>query len=251
VISVSGKRLTVATPMYGGMCSGHCTVALMQLAEWCLAYRVKMTPRFLFNESLISRARNYLADAFMRSDDDYLMWIDADIDFDPLDPLRLMEMAEECGAEVIAGAYPMKAIDWTRVRETAIAGGDEDAIALAASRCAFNALGGGDGVGDGRLVEVAEAGTGFMLTSRAAYARIAAANPGFAYRPDHGTMEHFDGSREIMAYFQDPIEDGRHLPEDYFFCKRLREAGGRVWLAPDVRLRHVGTHVFTGRAARG
>jgi hypothetical protein len=61
---------------------------------------------FLFNESLITRGRNYLAHEFLESDATHLMFIDADIDFDPKDVIALLAMNKP----VIGGPYPKKCI---------------------------------------------------------------------------------------------------------------------------------------------
>ena len=71
---------------------------------------------------------------------------------------------------------------------------------------------------------------------------------GFRYKPDHIRTEHFDGSREIMMYFQaliDP-ESRRYLSEDYMFCQWAIKAGLKIWLCPWVKLSHVGSFVYGG-----
>ena len=62
------KKIFVATPMYGGMCHGMYTKASCDLAKITQAYEMDVKMFYLFNESLITRARNYCADEFLRSD---------------------------------------------------------------------------------------------------------------------------------------------------------------------------------------
>jgi hypothetical protein len=62
------RKLFVATPMYGGMCVGPFAKACLDLNTVCMKYGVQAQFFFLFNESLITRARNYLVDEFLRSD---------------------------------------------------------------------------------------------------------------------------------------------------------------------------------------
>jgi hypothetical protein len=73
----------------------------------------------------------------------------------------------------------------------------------------------------------------------------------FHYKPDHVRTEHFDGTREIMMYFQALIcpDTRRYLSEDYMFCQWSRKIGLKVWLCPWMQLQHVGTHVFGGSLA--
>ena len=71
------------------------------------------------------------------------------------------------------------------------------------------------------------------------------------YLPDHVRTENFDGSREIMAYFDciiDP-ESKRYLSEDYMFCQWARKAGIKVWMCPWMRLTHMGSYMFGGSLA--
>ena len=56
------KKIFVATPMYGGQCFGMYTKACIDLATLCANYGIECKFFFIFNESLITRARNYLVD---------------------------------------------------------------------------------------------------------------------------------------------------------------------------------------------
>ena len=102
-------------------------------------------------------------------------------------------------------------------------------------------------------VEVMESGTGFMMIRRQTFEKYAEAYPQYWYRPDHVRTAAFDGSREIMMYFQadiDPITDSkRYLSEDYWFCQLARAAGLKVWLCPWIQLSHVGSYIFGGSLA--
>ena len=79
------RKLMVATPMYGGACAGMFTRSVADLSSFCAQHGIALQYYFLFNESLITRARNYCCDEFMRSDADHLMFIDSDIGFNPQD----------------------------------------------------------------------------------------------------------------------------------------------------------------------
>jgi len=106
------KKIMVCTQMYGGMCSGMYAKAASDLATLCTQYQMDLKYFYLFNESLIPRARNYLVDEFMRSHYTHLMFIDADIHFDPNDVLTLAALDKD----IIGGPYPKKCIAWEKVR---------------------------------------------------------------------------------------------------------------------------------------
>jgi hypothetical protein len=98
-------------------------------------------------------------------------------------------------------------------------------------------------------VEVLESGTGFMMIHRRAFEKFDACyGDSIKYKPDHVRTKNFDGSREISMYFQAEIdpETRRYLSEDYYFCQKIRKAGGKVWLAPWIALSHQGSMSFGG-----
>lgn len=62
------------------------------LSALAKAYGIEIKFYYLFNESLITRARNYCADEFMRSDCTHLMFIDSDIGFNANDVIAMLAM---------------------------------------------------------------------------------------------------------------------------------------------------------------
>ena len=77
-------KLFVATPMYGGMSHGMFVKSCLDLQAVCSNYGIETRFSFIFDESLITRARNYLVDEFLRAEGfTHLLFIDSDIHFDP------------------------------------------------------------------------------------------------------------------------------------------------------------------------
>ena len=111
------KKIFVATPMYGGQCSGLYCKSIADLAAMAANYGMDVKFFYLFNESLITRARNYLVDEFLRSDYTHLMFIDSDIGFDPNDVIGLAAISDD-KHEVVCGPYPKKTIAWEKMSET-------------------------------------------------------------------------------------------------------------------------------------
>ena len=90
--------------MYGGQCAGTFTKSVNDLAMACVLHGIEIRFYYLFNESLITRARNYCADEFIRSDSTHLMFIDSDIGFDYKDVLTLLHLCDEgTGYDVVTG----------------------------------------------------------------------------------------------------------------------------------------------------
>ena len=252
VAELKKKKLFLAVPMYGGNCSGMFARSIADLSAMCVHYGVALQMYFLFNESLIPRARNYCCDEFVRSDATHMMFIDADIGFNPQDVIALLALqSDESPYDVIGGPYPKKCIAWEKIKMAVDKGfADEDPGKLDAfvGDYVFNPKGGQTTIPLNQPVEVLEIGTGFMMMRRKTFETFVEKFPQYSYKPDHVRTEHFDGSREIMMYFQAEIDptSKRYLSEDYWFCQKLQEAGLKTWLCPWMKLQHVGTMVFGG-----
>jgi len=250
------RKLFVATPMYGGQCNGMYTRSLCDLTALCVRYGIEVRSYFLFNESLITRARNYCVDEFMRSDAEHLLFIDSDIGFNPQDVIAMMALQEpESEYDVIAGPYPKKCITWEKIKSAVDKGAADqnpDSLEDFVGDFVFNPViepGKEKVIRLDEPAQVLETGTGFMMIRRSTFEKFAKHYPQYSYKPDHVRTEAFDGSREIHMYFQAEIDPAskRYLSEDYWFCQLVRNMGGSVWLCPWMHLQHAGTYVFAGK----
>lgn len=212
----------ICTPAYGGNVRLEYFNSCMALQK--VFHEIGMDATWLTtgNESLVTRARNTAAAQFMQSHHDYLMFIDADIHFEPDDVARLWNLANgdpDNGVPsypVVCAAYSMKRPDKP----------------LSAWK-------------DGKLLKIEEfdaptsvdyAGTGFLLIHRRVFEQMQEAHPEWKHE------EGYVG--ECWAYFDTAVEDGIYLSEDYYFCKRWRELGGEIILDPSIRLGHVGSFEY-------
>lgn len=253
--TLRNNKLMLCTPMYGGQCAGMFTKSVADLSAFCSKHGIPLQLYFLFNESLITRARNYCADEFMRSDAQHLMFIDSDIGFNPQDVIALMALqAQDEKYDIIGGPYSKKTIAWEKVKKAVDKGvADEDPNVLEkfGGDFVFNPKEGRQSIPINEPVEVLEIGTGFMMISKKAMQKYADSYPQYLYKPDHVRTANFDGSREIMQYFQAEIDPKtkRYLSEDYFYCQKSQEIGLKTWLCPWMKLQHVGTYIFGGSLA--
>ena len=251
------KKLFVATPCYGGQCLGLYAKACLDLQAICIQYGIECRFSFIFNESLITRARNYLVDEFLRSGCTHLLFIDADINFNPQDVLALLALDRD----IIGGPYPKKSINWSNIvnaiqKNSTIDGdkiklrdgfnpGELDQIT---GDFVFNPVPGTTSFRVTEPVEVMEIGTGYMMVKREVFDKFKEAYPEFSYKPDHIGQANFDGSRYIHAFFDTVIDKDSHryLSEDYMFCQWARKIGVKIWLCPWMKTTHVGTYGFQG-----
>ena len=258
------KKIFIATPMYGGNCVGMFSKACIDLATMCANYGVETRFFFIFNESLITRERNYLVDEFLRAEGfTHLMFIDSDIHFDPRDVLSLAVLCDD-DKPIIGGPYGKKCIAWEKIRravDIGIADEEPDELAKFTGDFVFNPVLGTKEMKVNEPVEVLEIGTGFMMVKRDVFDDWREAFPQFHYKPDHNRSQFFKGDRYIHAYFDTVIDNDAYMPggesggsdrylsEDYMFCQLSRKIGKKIFLCPWMKLGHVGSYVFDGTMA--
>jgi hypothetical protein len=235
-------HLVVATPCFGGQLSVIYAAAMFRLQKFLRAATdIELKIQLKDGDALITRARASLLAQFLDDPEaTHLLFIDADIGFEPAQVLRLID----CGADMCAAVYPIKRIDWDRVAATMSAGRPnpgaaslsyvyevEDAEAVAAR---------------GGFVRVRYAGTGFLMIRRSALERMCARHPELRYARDH-SVEAATASVNRFALFDPMIdESGTYLSEDFAFCRRWTAMGGEIWADLASCLNHVGPTVYRG-----
>jgi hypothetical protein len=253
VDNLKKNKIFIATPMYGGMAHGLYVKSCLDLQTTMMQYGIETKFSFLFNESLITRARNYLVDEFLRTDYTHLLFIDSDIHYSPQDIIALLALDKD----VVGGPYPKKSINWNNVAETARKHPNLEPKELEnlVGEYVFNVVKGTSQFQVSEPLEVMEIGTGHMLIKRHVFAKMAEEYPLIRYKPDHVGQANFDGTRYIHAYFDTVIDtkesitgggSERYLSEDYMFCQMWRKMGGKIFLCPWMRTQHIGTYAFTG-----
>ena len=116
------RHIFIATPCYGGQLGEPYFRSMMRLAIMCNKYDIPYTISTLANESLITRGRNTLTSFFMENDEaTHLFFIDADIEFEPEDLLRMVAYDKP----ITVGAYPKKAVNWDSIIHAARANENE------------------------------------------------------------------------------------------------------------------------------
>ena len=254
---IDGKALSevkalLATPMFGGNCTGGYKIGCERLISTCFKHGVAISTHYV-TDSCVARARNHIADEFMRGDHTHLVCIDADISFDPFYVLHLLSLCQ--GERLVIGAtYPKKIIHWDRIKlacELGFPAKDLERL----SDMVFNF-----GVREVEIdmdldepVEVKEIGFGLTVIHRSVFERIAKHFPEYIYTPD-GYEEGLEGSRPVMAYFADGVDTfyhtGRFLTEDFWFCALARKVGVKIFVCPWMELGHQGPFVYQGSLAK-
>ena len=242
-------KIFVATPMYGGLCVGGYTVGLLNSVQEFMRNGMQLYYAHMMNESLITRARNTLAYDFLDTDATHLMFIDADITFNPADIVSMVNADKD----IICGLYPKKEINWKTVSEAVKSGVEYQDLPSYTGSFVVNLVGDvAQATGDvNEPMEIDNGGTGFMLIKRNVFETLKPTVP--TYTNDQILIVDKNPVKKIVhEFFATSIDEvsNRLLSEDYHFCKIARQAGFRVYAAPWANLSHSGTYNFSGTLPR-
>jgi len=245
------KSIFIATPMFGGQCNYMYMISLINLLNRLGQAGIPAMFEIAANESLITKARNILVEGFLKSNATHLLFLDADLGFDPDDVMRMIQQDKE----IIGGQYAKKKINWEVVKNVVnmnpnIPGHSINAVVAEST---FKPVGETMSFNINEPVEVESIATGLMLIKREVFETMAKKMPeieiisGGSETMDPKTMTRVtDPHRKAHAYFDVSIdpETRAYTSEDFTFCKRWRQLGGKIWLAPWTRTVHVGTYEY-------
>lgn len=241
---INEKEVFIAVPMYGGACFAPFVTGMLQAQEALSRKGYKLGYQFLCNESLITRGRNSLVNAFLtKTTAKYFLFIDADIGFKGEDVVKLIETNKE----FICGLYPKKLVDWPRVNIAAKMGLNKlenYAASYVVNPVELNPT--HDAPLESSIVEIKHAGTGFMLIQRSVFEKLSP----YVKEYRNSTIKNEDGVLPplMKEYFAlDIVGDNKFLlSEDWFFCNLWREHGGSVYADLSIKLSHFGSYEYKG-----
>jgi hypothetical protein len=234
----------------------------------CIINTLKVLDRFGFkvilefckNDSLVSRARNNLvAKAMTNPQTTHIMFIDADITWDPTDIMKLV-MSDK---SLIGGVYPLKNYDWDKVMPKDDSQNPVKDMIERKKRSQINSF-----VSDKQMVQynmvrynvnfispflniennlakVKHIATGFMMFKRSTIEQMQLAYPSTKYTDDVGFLR-TEENKHAYALFDCGVEDDHYLSEDWLFCHRWTKMGGNVYLDVSINLTHTGIEDYSG-----
>jgi hypothetical protein len=217
---LAGRKLFVALPAYDFKVSLKLAVSLARLAQQLPTHGIELSIGSICGCSVVSRARNLLVKDFLESNCTDLMFIDADINFEPEDVLRLMAWASDPKKGIVGGVPRTR-----KTNKVYIAQLDQDEEGLTMNRMG--------------LVRAKRIATAFMLVRREVFERLVNENPQWNYY-DHSS------DRNLNAVFDFLVTEEGYMGEDYLFCDRARAIGYEVWIDPTIKLGHMGVQEYEG-----
>mgnify|MGYP001596760682 FL=1 len=218
-----------AIPTYNGTLDTRCVMALVSGFHLLTKKNIDYELLIISNCTYLPAARNTLVSMFMDiADANDLFFIDADVGFDPVSVIKLLERSEG----IVAGVYPLK----------------RDVLSFPVKIKTRN------GIPIGKyssrqdcLIEAELLPTGFMRIKRDVIVEMQKAYPELKYKTSN--VETDGVIKECWDLFNmGVVKPGaeRWTTEDYAFCDRWTSIGGQLWLYPDITFEHVGTKSFKG-----
>ena len=235
----------LATPVHSDV-SIHYTQALLEFQKFCFENKIKVTFQ-LFKSSLITQGRNLCVGAFMETGHSHMLFIDADIDFQAKSIMKMIEKDKD----VISVPYPMKTFNWEKVFENIKAGKIKSAVQLSTAANTYPMkLPDEDNIKiqDG-CIEVSHSPTGCMLIKRSVFEKMIEKYPDL--KIIQPTIINGKPTEKPFLYnFFDTMfdkENHTYMGEDFAFCKRWKDIGGKCHAIVDQLITHVGEHQYCGR----
>jgi len=259
-VAKNNPHVCILTPCYGSLCYVnfvHCLIKTISLFQ---KLNIGLTVEFCKNDSLVSRARNNLiAKAMANPVVTHMMFIDADITWDPLDIVKLVISDKS----LVGGVYPLKRHMWDKLIPTADNPNpvqkiidkknnsqlknmvsDVDAIQHNLLKYNINFLENILNI-DNNLTKVRHIATGFMMIKRGTIDKMIKAFPSTKYTDDVGFL-HGDENKYAYALFDCGVEEDHYFSEDWLFCHRWTKMGGNVYLDVSINLKHTGIEDYNG-----
>tara|TARA_B100000401_G_scaffold163730_1_gene109409 strand:- start:9781 stop:10440 length:660 start_codon:yes stop_codon:yes gene_type:complete len=212
-------KILIATPAYGSQVYTQYTESLVATCLMLKSLNIEFEIRFIGNQ-IVTRARNMLSYIFLKDESfTHLLFVDADVCWNPLDVKKLLEHDLEC----VIGVYPNK--------KYLIKNGT---IGLNPSSVFSQPL-----VTKGEnLVKVKYAATGFMLLNRVAFDRVKLYVDTFELPVSEGE------NATLYNFFDCNVVNGDYLTEDYYFSHLFNQFDGEIFADKSIRLKHIGFHVY-------
>ena len=240
-------KIMVCTPCHSEV-SMHYTQAVLKFQLECMKRNI-LVSFSLLKSSLVTQGRNLCVAEFLNHEDHYehLLFIDSDIDFNAETIFKMLEADKD----LIACPYPMKTFDtekmWKKIHNTDMVKTEKDILP---SGYMFPIkIGKNELIMDNGVIEVSHAPTGCMLIKRKVIETMIEKHPELEiYQPtiNNGKEVKKDNFYNLFDTLHD-VETKRYFGEDFGFCQRWTDMGGKIYIYALDYITHVGDHQYCGR----
>ena len=256
-VASNHPKLYILTPCYGGVCYANYVISLMNTINLLKQLNIKYQVEYCCNDSLVPRARNNLiARAFSDPDMTHIIFIDADISWDPNDIIKLLVSDKH----LIGGIYPLKRYNWNKIvqdpslvhswvqtqQQNEMYKNYSAEHFIQSKLVDYNVVLESTSLTiENNLSEVKYIPTGFMMMQRKTIELMQKAFPSTKYVDDVSYLSE-QQNNHAYALFDCGVEDNHYLSEDWLFCSRWKKMGGKIFMDVTVNLTHTGTENFRG-----
>ena len=248
-LGTSPHKIMLCTPCHSDVSMHYCQAVLkFQMACSNEGIQCSFT---LLKSSLVTQGRNLCVAEFLNHEDKYthLLFIDSDIDFDHKPIFKMLEFDKD----IISLPYPMKLLSWDKIwrrlntKEDAIS--NEKDLATAGFTFPVKVEDPNSITVDKGLMELTHAPTGCMLIKRNVFEKMIKEYPHLEiYQPTN--INGKEVKKDNMYNLFDTLHDTktkRYFGEDFGFCQRWTDIGGKVYAYIDAPITHVGEYCYKGR----
>jgi hypothetical protein len=215
-------------------------MSMMKLVTFAQNHGLNITIYPIVFDSLINRARNAAVAHFLADPSNtHLLFIDADIEFDPQDVIALLQ----ANKQVVGAGYPQKWLDLSKYNH-------QSPSPLEVCTKTSVHLKKMDEVAE--IMEASYITTGFLMIKREVFEKLIQSYPERKYEND------IDGYHSQIAkdFFYDFFticihpKTKRLESEDYGFSRLWTEIGGSIHVVTNVTLKHHGWFGYQGNLYR-
>jgi len=239
----------VATPVHSE-CSIHYTQALLAFQQKCMSNGI-LVSFTLLKSSLVTQGRNLCVNTFMEESIkhpySHMLFIDSDIEFSFETIMKLVAADKD----IVAAPYPLKDLDWEkiakRIKHKNIT--DGNTMSKQGFTWPLKLEGKNEVKVIGGVAEVTHAPTGCMLIKKQVFKKMIKELPELKINQPtvlNGKMVEKEFMYNFFDCYHEP-ETKKYYGEDFGFCKRWAEIGGKCHILVDEYITHIGEYRFTGR----
>lgn len=211
------KKVAIATPCYGNSVTSEYLHSYGLTVEALTRFGIEVNLITIQSDALIERARNQCVNEFMKMQCEYLIFIDADIGWQPIDLLTILAGKKDCAGM----AYPAK----TEERKFVVNIIEQNPFIVCPET---------------GFIKADHIGTGMMVLSRSMVEKMIE-----VHMSENKWYKDWQTDKPIAKLFEVALSEDNHIwSEDYVFCQKWKNMGGEAWIYPKAWVKHYGGRVW-------
>lgn len=223
-------NLFLATPAFGNQVTTTYMNSVLKMINYPYPdFKLSTMFHLQSGMALVTQARNNCVDAFLKSDCDKMLFVDADIGFEPE---ALGRLIRKCQDNVVLTPYPVKGYNQDGGLQFIVHFKNKNTVEM----------------DDDGFVEITAGPTGFMMIDRSVFTKMIEAYPDKKTKNTQlishkvQTMED-----DWYTFFETDIHpEHGYLGEDIAFCNLWTKIGGKIYADAQTPLVHYGGHGYKG-----